>query len=188
MDGDQKADNGPENAPKSDIGVEPPLTIDERTGRPVIESYGNKQVMSPNMIKYCKYLEMGLSETEASILAGMKTPEEITPQGLSRRRNKAKKYLVSSEKNQRLALSQLQRILRGKPIVGKNKDGEIEHTDYPNNSNILTAVQLVFDRADPVIKKSEKTTVNIDISPVDLSNYRKDIDCIDVTPEEPTTD
>lgn len=47
--------------------------------------------------------------------------------------------------------------------------GEIK----PKDSTVLAAAQRVLDQVDPVVRKSENVNVNIEIDPVDLSQFRR---------------
>jgi hypothetical protein len=73
--------------------------------------------------------------------------------------------------------SQVKRILRNRAREEAHTKvtamGQVvEYTDnvYPTDSNILAACAMVADRVDPIIHQSANLNLNVECSPVDLSD------------------
>lgn len=64
--------------------------------------------------------------------------------------------------------------LEMKPIkrTKKVKGVIVEEEILPTHTNRLQAAQLVLDRVEPVVQRHENVNVNLDFSPIDLSQYR----------------
>lgn len=80
----------------------------------------------------------------------------------------------------RLAKRAVKETLEMKPVMiiteKKNKDGTPASVAvYPTHTNRLTAASMVLERAEPVIQHVESHNLNVqlDMSPVDLSKYRR---------------
>jgi hypothetical protein len=108
-----------------------------------------------------EYMSMGLPAKKAYQLA--KPGKEITRQHEHRIQKMFEKWAVNSPKLQKLAHLAIKDTLEMKEIEGIK----------PTVTNRLTAVQMVLDRTEPVIKINHNLNANIEISPVDLSKYRQ---------------
>lgn len=116
----------------------------------------------------------GLTPKEALQFTNLK--RDITPNAVSKFKRKYEKYSLTNPTYVKLAGTQLKRILQAEPrevIQEKlNKNGEvitIIERITPNDSNILAAASMVYDRVEPII--THNVNVNTNIPLLDLGNY-----------------
>lgn len=66
-------------------------------------------------------------------------------------------------------------VLEMKPVKKKKlaKGVVVEEEILPTHTNRLQAAQLVLDRVEPVVQRHENVNVNLDYSPIDLSQFRR---------------
>lgn len=68
-----------------------------------------------------------------------------------------------------LDVLQMKPVKRTKFVKGEAVVEEI----LPTHTNRLQAAQLILDRVEPVVQRHETVNVNLDFSPIDLSQYRR---------------
>ena len=122
----------------------------------------------------------GLDPKEA--LKAVNYKHDIRPETVSRFKKKVNKYSLTHPKLVKAANNQVRRILSGerREIEQQKvtKDGQVvNYTEViaPSDTNILAAASLVYDRYEPVIKQA--ATINIDISAINLDDYRNKLAC-----------
>jgi hypothetical protein len=107
------------------------------------------------------------------------------------------KYDLARPKIQKLADSQLVRILKGDARITEipliDRAGAVVKDDLgnevmtksvtlPTDTNTMAALSLVYERTQPAIRQHQ-VSVDMSFSPVDLSSYYNGSQVIDVTPE-----
>jgi len=106
----------------------------------------------------------------------VKGRDDISIVSQSRLRAKYKQWSLTSPQMQKLAHHAIKDTLKLKPLQiskGKDADGkEIIEEIYPSHTNRIAAAAMVADRVEPVVRQNLNVNANIDISPVNLDNYR----------------
>jgi hypothetical protein len=136
----------------------------------------------------------GMSERDA--LQVVHNKDKISNAAISKFKAKVNKYSLSSPKIQKLADSQLKRVLEGRPRIVEipltDKAGVLVKDDagnqvmtqvatIPTDTNTVAVLGMVYDRTQPAVKM--QANINIEFSPVDLSAYYNGSrDVVDVTP------
>ena len=108
-------------------------------------------------------MDNGLSSEQARTL--VKGSKPITKDGLVKINQKYNKWALTNPKRVKKASKIVDNVLSGKPLV---KDG-----DKPTNNQILKVVQDIQDRVEPKITRQENLNINVDLSPIDLSKYKR---------------
>jgi hypothetical protein len=138
----------------------------------------NKGKLLPKTLKAFELVDRGEDPKTALQLVNMK--ENIKPESVNKFKAKYKKYSLTHPKMVKAAKSQIERILSGEAREIQqqkvNKDGQVvSYTEafYPSDTNIISAVSMVYDRYEPVVQQT--VNLNIDIDPVNLDQYRNKI-------------
>lgn len=120
-----------------------------------------------------KLLEKGLHAKDAYKL--VKGRDDISIVSQSRLRAKYKQWSLTSPQMQKLAHHAIKDTLKLQPLVVSKLDAqgnEVIEKIYPSHTNRIAAAAMVADRVDPVVRQNLNVNANIDISPVNLDNYR----------------
>ena len=119
-----------------------------------------KSTMSPKTEAVCTLINAGKDPAEAyEIVNPGKTLTKANKHELKR---KANALALSAPKRVKAAQKALDAILRGETV------GDVKNI---NTSDVIAAVKMIADRVDPIINQNLNINANVDISPVDLSEY-----------------
>ena len=127
-----------------------------------------------------KLVDNGADPTTALQITNGKA--NITRYAVDKFKAKYKKYSLANPSTVKSAHNQIKRILSGEAREIEQqkvtKDGQVvNYTEViaPSDTNILAAASLVYDRYEPVVKQA--ATINIDISAINLDDYRNKLAC-----------
>jgi hypothetical protein len=128
-------------------------------------------------LKAIELVERG--ETPRTALQLVNMTDKISNQAVSSFKRKFKKHSLTHPKVVKQAENQIKRILSGESREVKQQkiiNGQVvEYTETiaPSDTNIISAVSMVYDRYEPVIKQT--VSLNIDVDPVNLDQFRNRI-------------
>jgi hypothetical protein len=118
----------------------------------------------------------GVEPKEAYILANGKAPSRAT---LTDFKRKVSKFSLQAPGMVKLAHQAVKDVLDGKEarydavkVFSNGKKVKYQEVMIPTHTNRLAAAAMIYDRTDPLVRRSENLNVNVDCSPVDLSKYR----------------
>ena len=122
-----------------------------------------------------KMVQAGIDPREA--LKTVNHKDNVSPKQVSVLRKKVKKYSLTAPSMVNAAQNQVKRILKGlareEAHEKVTKTGEVvRYTEnvYPNDSNILAAASMVYDRYEPV--KGSEPDAGQGNTYIDLSHYQ----------------
>lgn len=122
-------------------------------------------------------VDHGVEPKEAMVLTGC--TKTVNPQSVSAFKGKVEKYSLQRPIMQKLAHQALRDTLEGKEsrydavkVFSNGASVPYQEVIAPSYTNKLAAAAMVYDRVDPMIRRSENLSINVDCSPVDLEKYR----------------
>ncbi len=134
----------------------------------------NLPKLASKTIQAIKLIEAGIPDREALALVNGK--DVISSAGLSKFRQKVRKYSLVAPQTVKLAHRTVLDILHGTPRIEEHRkatnDGVIEYQDnvYPTYTHQLGAAQMVYDRYEPIRQQAEadpgKGAVYLDLSSI----------------------
>lgn len=148
-------------------------TLKETQLKPKLKPKPKKEKPPPlnrQQLAFALLLKQGLPIQTASELAGFNSRY-----GYQLEKDiKKKKYDLTSEKWIAKAEKALECVIEG-GIVGK--------ASKPKTSDVMRAVEMVYDRAQPIVHRAETVSVNATIDLVDLTKYKRGGDIsVDIEP------
>jgi hypothetical protein len=153
------------------------------------EKIENEPKLQQKTLEAIRLVQNGADEKTALQIVNNKAV--ISERAIYKLKDKCKRYSLTAPAVQKLADSQLKRILKGKAREEAHKkvnlSGDVvEYIDnvYPSDTNIIAAITMVKDRTEPAIRQN--VNINVDVHPVDLSNFSNRV--IDVTPVDNSQD
>ena len=122
-------------------------------------------------------VDHGVAPKEAMILTGC--AKTVNPQTISAFKGKVEKYSLQRPVMQKLAHQALRDTLEGKEarydavkVFSNGAKVPYQEVIVPSYTNKLAAAAMIYDRVDPLVRRSENLNVNVGCSPVDLEKYR----------------
>ena len=121
-------------------------------------------------------IDHGVEPKEAYMLVNGKVP---TPATATRVKQMVEKYSLQRPVMQKLANQAIKDTLEGKEarydavkVFSNGAKVPYQEVIAPSYTNKLAAAAMIYDRIDPLVRRSENLNVNVDCSPVDLAKYR----------------
>lgn len=150
--------------------------VTEKKGRPAGSGKkpGKLGAKTEKAIELC--LTTGITPKDAYTLANGKPP---TPPTATRLKHLVEKYSLQRPMMQKLANQAIKDTLEGKEarydavkVFSNGAKVPYQEVIVPSYTNKLAAAAMIYDRIDPLVRRSENLNVNVDCSPVDLAKYR----------------
>lgn len=122
------------------------------------------QSMTANTVAIMKHMDNGVSIEDSVKL--VKGKNKIHPNTKTNIKKAYERYSLTKPKVVKLAHDALLDTINMVEVV--DSQGNVSK---PSHTNRLTGINMVLDRAQPVVRQNMNVNVNADIDPVDLSVY-----------------
>jgi hypothetical protein len=120
--------------------------------------------LQKDTLQMFEMMDKGLSAADARKL--VKPDKKVTRQADYLLAQKYKQWSLTHPKRVQKASKVYDNALAGKPLTA-NTD------DKPTNQQILGVAKDILERQEPKVTRTENLNVSVDLSPVDLSKYRR---------------